>query len=124
MNYVIDGTGSIVNQNGEEAKFKKGDFLGREALLAQKEEGVKRKIAGFEILGRGIARSHHPVFVGGKQVSEVTSGSYSPYLKKGIGLAYLPIESTEEGTQIEVGIRDRRTEAVVVPIPFYKRQTA
>jgi len=102
-------------------KFKKGDFLGREALLKQKEEGIKRKIVGFEILGARIARSHYPVFINEDKISEVTSGSYSPYLKKGIGLTYLPLEYTDIGTEFEIGIREKKTKARVVATPFYKR---
>ena len=102
-------------------KFKKGDFLGREALLQQKEDGVKKKLAGFELIGRGIARSHYPVFVGEDKVSEVTSGTFSPYLKKSIGLTYLPIEQTEEGTEIGIQVRGKLVQARVVPLPFYKR---
>jgi aminomethyltransferase len=102
-------------------KFKKGDFLGREALLRQKEEGLTRRLAGFEIVGRGIARSHYPVLVGGSRVGEVTSGTFSPFLKKSIGLAYLPIGSTEVGTDLEVEIRGKPVPARVVEIPFYKR---
>jgi aminomethyltransferase len=95
--------------------------MGREALLKQKEEGLTRKLAGFEVVGRGIARSHYPVFVGGNRVSEVTSGTFSPYLKKSIGLTYLPIESTEAGTDLEIEVRGKRVPARVVEIPFYKR---
>ncbi len=102
-------------------KFKKGDFLGRDALLKQKEEGIKRKIVGFEIIGAGIARSHYPVFIKDNKVSEVTSGSFSPYLKKSIGLTYLPLEYTEIGTEFEIGIRDKNAKARVVQTPFYKR---
>jgi len=102
-------------------KFKKGNFLGRDALLKQKEEGIKRKIIGFEILDRGIVRSHYHVFVDGEKVSEVSSGSFSPFLKKSIGLTYLPIEHTEIGTEFEIEIRGNRVKAVVVPTPFYKR---
>lgn len=103
-------------------KFKKGEFLGREALLHQKENGLNRKIAGFEITGRGIARPHYPVFINGMEVSDVASGTYAPFVKKSIGLAYLPIEHTQPGTGIEIGIRDHKAEAKVVPIPFYKRE--
>lgn len=102
-------------------KFKKGDFLGRNALLKQAEEGIKRKIVGFELADKGIARPHYPVLVKGEKVREVASGSYSPFLKKSIGLTYLPIEYTEIGTEFEVGIRDKRAKAKVVPTPFYKR---
>ena len=102
-------------------KFKKGDFLGREALLKQKEEGLSRKLAGFEILGRGIARAHYPVLVDGERVGEVTSGTFSPLLKKSIGLTYLPVESTEVGTALDIEIRGKAVPAAVVELPFYKR---
>jgi aminomethyltransferase len=101
-------------------KFKKGEFLGKEALLKQKEEGVKRKLVGFEVVERGIARPHYPVYVKGEKVSEVTSGTFSPYFKKAIGLTYLPLDCTEIGTEFEIDIRGKR-KAQVVPTPFYKR---
>jgi len=104
-------------------KFKKGDFLGREALLKQKEEGLTRKLAGFEILGRGIARPHYPVFWEGDRVGEVTSGTYSPFLKKSIGLTYLPLEACEVGTDLSIEIRGKTKPARVVELPFYKRDT-
>ena len=102
-------------------KFKKGDFLGGEALLKQSEEGISRKIVGFELLGRGIARPHYPVFAGGMQVSQVCSGTFAPFLKKSIGLVYLPLEQTAMGTEFEIDLRGQRTRAKVVPTPFYKR---
>lgn len=118
----IDDTTTVLEAGlGWLVKFKKGDFLGREALLKQKEEGLQKKIVGFEITGRGIARPHYPVFVQGEQTAEVTSGTYSPYLKKSIGLVYLPIHFTETDTAIEIEIRKKRVEAKVVPLPFYKR---
>jgi aminomethyltransferase len=103
-------------------KWQKGDFIGREALARQKEAGVPRKLVGFEMVDRGIARHGYPVFVGGKPADVVTSGSFAPYLKKNIGLAYLPAASSAPGTEIEVEIRGRRAKAVVVPTPFYKRE--
>lgn len=118
----IDETTTVLEAGlGWLVKFEKVEFLGREALLKQKEEGIKKKIIGFEVLGAGIARSHYPVFIGDQEVSEVTSGSYSPYLKKSIGLTYLPLEYTEIGKEFEVGIRDKKEKARVVPTPFYKR---
>jgi len=118
----IDETTTVLEAGlGWLVKFKKGDFLGREVLLKQKEEGLRRKIVGFEILGRGIARPHYSVFVNGEKVSEVNSGSYSPYLKKSIGLTYLPIEHIEESTELEVEIRGSLIKAKVIPLPFYKR---
>ena len=118
----IDNTTSLLEAGMRWlVKFKKGDFLGREALLTQKKEGLKRRLIGFELQERGIARSHYPVYIKGEKISEVTSGTLSPYLKKSIGLAYLPIEYTEIGTEFEIGIRGRRVKTRVVPIPFYKR---
>jgi aminomethyltransferase len=102
-------------------KLNKGDFLGRERLAQQKEEGIRRKLVGFEMIDRGIGRDHYPVWIDGEQVGVVTSGSPAPFLGKNIGLSYLPIEKTAVGTQIEVEIRGRRAAAVVVPTPFYKR---
>lgn len=121
-NDIDESTSVLEARLGWLVKFKKGDFIGREALLKEKEEGVKRKIVGFELTGRGIARPHYPVYIGEKKVSEVTSGTYSPYLKKSIGLTYLPVDSTEEGTELEIGIRNKRVKAKVVPIPFYKQK--
>jgi len=119
----IDDTTTVLEAGlGWLVKFKKGDFLGSTALLKQKEKGVKRKIVGFEITGRGIARSHYPVYVQGEKLSEVTSGTYSPYLKKSIGLTYLPIEFTEVGTEITIDIRGKLIPAKIIPLPFYKRE--
>ncbi len=102
-------------------KFKKGPFLGSDVLLKQSEEGIRRKIVGFELVDRGIARPHFPVFVDGEKVAEVRSGTFAPYLKKSIGLVYLPVEKTEIGTEFEIGIRDKKARARVIPTPFYKR---
>jgi aminomethyltransferase len=104
-------------------KFKKGEFLGRDILEKQLAGGIERKIVGFELQEKGIPRPHYPVYVGGQKEGEVTSGTYSPYLKKSIGLVYLPIAHTEIGLEIEVGIRDKKAAAVVIPTPFYKRET-
>jgi aminomethyltransferase len=102
-------------------KFKKGDFLGRDVLEKQLAEGIKRKIVGFELLEKGIPRPHYPVFSGGQQAGLVTSGTFSPFLKKSIGLVYLPVELTGVGTEVAVGIRDKKAKAKVVSTPFYKR---
>lgn len=102
--------------------FEKGDFIGRDALLKQKEEGIKRKLVGFEVNDRAPAREHCPIFINGKEVSFVRSGSYAPYLKKNIGLAYLPIDCTKIGTEFEIKVRERFVKATVVETPFYKRK--
>lgn len=102
-------------------KKKIDTFNGKEILLHQKKEGTGRKLVGFEVLDKGIARHGYPVFINGEEVGTVTSGTFAPYLKKNIGLTYLPIESTEIGTEFEIGVRKRRLRARVVETPFYKR---
>ncbi len=121
-NDIDDDTTVLEAGLGWLVKFKKGEFLGSKALLKQKKKGIKKKIVGFEITGRGIARSHYPVFIRGKKLSEVTSGTYSPYLKKSIGLTYLPIKSTEAGTEISIEVRGKLIPAKIIPLPFYKRE--
>lgn len=119
----IDDTTTVLEASlGWLVKFKKGEFLGSKALLKQKKKGVKKKIVGFEIIGRGIARSHYPVFVQGEKLSEVTSGTFSPYLKKSIGLTYLPVGHTEVGTEIAIDIRGKLIPAKIISLPFYKRE--
>jgi aminomethyltransferase len=100
----------------------KGDFLGKAILEPQKKGGPPRKLAGFEMVERGIARHGYPVFVGGESAGTVTSGSFAPYLQKNIGLCYLPADKAAVGTDIAVDIRGRRVAAKVVPTPFYKRK--
>jgi aminomethyltransferase len=101
-------------------KMQKGDFLGRNALARQKEEGVPRKLVGFEMIDRGIARHGYPAKTAhGPGV--VTSGTHSPTLGKPIGLALLPTAASEVGTEFEVDIRGRFAAARVVKTPFYKR---
>jgi aminomethyltransferase len=102
--------------------WKKEDFIGAAALREQKANGVKRKIVGFEVLDRGIARHGYDAYIGDKKAGIVTSGTQTPHLKKAIGMAYLPIDYTGVDTEFDVDIRGRRTRARVVPMPFYKRQ--
>jgi aminomethyltransferase len=101
--------------------WKKDDFIGAAALRDQKANGVKQKIVGFEMLDRGIARQGYAASIDGREVGVVTSGTQTPYLKKAIGMAYLPIEHTAVDTEFDVDIRGRRARARVVPMPFYKR---
>jgi aminomethyltransferase len=101
--------------------WKKPDFIGADVLRRQKQEGVPRRLVGFEMLDRAIARHGYDVYVGGQKAGVVTSGTQTPYLKKAIGLAYLPVERAEPGHQFEVDVRGRRVRAQVVPTPFYKR---
>ncbi len=99
----------------------KGEFTGRPVLEAHKKAGPPRKLAGFEMTGRGIARHGYPVWLDGQKVGAVTSGTYAPFLKKAIGLAYLPAARAAVGTELEIEIRGQRIAARVVPTPFYKR---
>ena len=101
--------------------WKKADFIGAEALRRQKAEGVGRKLIGFEVLERGIARHGYDVYVGGAKAGVVTSGTQTPFLKKAIGMAYLPASHTAPDTEFEIDVRGRRIRARVVPMPFYKR---
>jgi aminomethyltransferase len=102
--------------------WKKDDFNGAAALRGQKASGVTRKIVGFEMLDRGIARHGYDAYVGGTKAGVVTSGTQTPYLKKSIGMGYLPVEHAAVDTEFDVDIRGRRTRARVVAMPFYKRQ--
>jgi len=99
----------------------KGDFVGRGVLEAQKKDGAPRKLVGFEMVDRGIARHGYPVYVGDEPAGSVTSGSYAPFLQKNIGLCYLPAPRAAVGMPFHVDIRGRRVAARVVPTPFYKR---
>ena len=102
-------------------KMDKGDFFGRAALERQQREGVRRKLIGFEMRGRGIARDGYEVLVDGRPAGWVTSGGPSPTLNKNIGLCYLPAELATAGRPIEVLIRGQAVEAETVATPFYKR---
>jgi glycine cleavage system T protein (aminomethyltransferase) len=100
-------------------KLDKGDFVGRAALVKQKEAGVKERLAGFVLKERGFPRHGYAVRWNGERVGEITSGVLSPSLGVGVGLAYLPVAAAKAGTAIEIEVRDRVTPAEVVRPPFY-----
>ena len=102
-------------------KLDKGDFVGRDALLRQKETGVRRRLAGFEMRGRGIGREGYEVLLDGAPAGWVTSGSPSPTLNKNIGLCYLPVDRCQPGQAIQVMVRNQPVDARIVETPFYKR---
>lgn len=104
------------------AKLDKGEFIGRAALAEQKQHGVRKKLIGFEMADRSIARDGYPVWIDGQIAGRVTSGSYAPFVRKNIGLAYVPPEQAQAGREIEVEIRSRKLLARIVPLPFYRRQ--
>jgi len=106
-------------------KLEKGDFIGRDVLERQRSEGVTRRLVGFEMVDRGIARHGYPVLTddnGGPPVGNVTSGTQLPTLGKAMGMAYLPIDSTATGHEFFVDIRGRAARARVVELPFYSRK--
>jgi aminomethyltransferase len=102
-------------------KLDKPAFIGRDALLAQKAAGVKRKLVGFELTGSGIPRHGYAILKDGRPVGEVTSGTMGPSVKKAIGIGYVPAELSAEGSTFDVDIRGRPVPAVVVKTPFYKK---
>jgi aminomethyltransferase len=103
-------------------KMEKPEFIGREALEKAKTAGLKRTLVGLEMVDRGIARDGYKVQdSNGREIGYVTSGSFAPYLKKNIALAYVPPEFGNVGTGVNVEIRGQRVKAQVVATPFYKR---
>ncbi len=103
-------------------KLKKGDFLGREVLRGQKRQGTAKQLIGFEIKGRGIARQDHAILHNDAEVGRVTSGGWSPTFDKAIGTGYVPPELAALGTEFQIAVRKRRFDAVVVSLPFYRRE--
>ena len=120
--HEIDETITLLEANlGWITKLNKGEFIGRDSLAKQKEQGVKRKLVGFEVVDRGIARDGQDVLIAGQRSGRVTSGSPAPFLKKNIGMAYVPVEFSKPGQPIEIDVRGKLIAAQIVPLPFYKR---
>lgn len=119
----IDDTVTPLEANlGWLTKINKGDFVGRDALVKQKERGLPRKLVAFTVDdGRSIARHGYPVFHEGAPSGEVRSGTMSPSLAAPIGTAYLPPAGTKEGSKLEIDVRGKRVSATVVKTPFYKK---
>ncbi len=107
---------------GRFVKLNKGEFIGRSALAAQDVQGVKRKLVGFEMTDRGIPRHGYDIYADGDKIGFVTTGSYSPTLRKNIGLGLVKAGYSETGTEIQVAVRNKNLKAVVVKTPFYKRK--
>ena len=104
-------------------KLKKpgGDFVGRDALVKQKEAGVKKKLIGFALSERAFPRHGYPVYVNGAPSGDVKSGTMSPTLNIPIGTAYVPSDWSSEGTALEVEIRGKRIPGKIEKLPFYKK---
>ena len=103
-------------------KLSKENFIGKKALAEQKENGVPRILTGFEMIDRGVPRKDYEVFSDGRKVGYVTTGGFAPSLEKNIGLALLEAEYSNEGTMLEIIIRNKPARAVVVKKPFYKKK--
>jgi aminomethyltransferase len=101
--------------------FDKGEFVGRSALLKQKETGVKKKLIGFELIEKAVPRHGYKILSNGKEIGVVTSGNLSPFLNKGIGMGYVQSSYAGIGTEILIEIRTKTVPAMVVERPFYKK---
>lgn len=104
--------------------LKKGEFLGRAALLSQRAQGLARRLVGFELLEKAVPRHGFKIFSAetqGQPIGDVTSGNLSPFLQKGIGLGYVLPGQAEPGTRILIDIRGKAVPAMVVKPPFYKK---
>lgn len=120
-NDITEETNPFEAGLGWVVKLDAGDFVGKDALEAIKAAGVERKLVGFEMVGRGIARHGYLIVVDGQRVGEVTSGSPGPTVGRNIGLGYVPKSSSKIGTRLGIEIRGKVVDAVVVTTPFYKR---
>lgn len=121
-NEIDETTNPLEAGLGWSVKLEKPRFIGKEALLEVQKTGPRRRIVGFEVTGRGVARHGYPLLsLEGEPVGVCTSGGPSPTLGKNIGLGYLPTEMTAPGTAFRVDCRGKHVEAVVVKTPFYKR---
>ena len=121
-NDIDESTSPLEAGLGWITKFTEGnEFINRKALEQQKESGVERRLVGFELKERGIPRQHYPILDSeGKPIGEVTSGTQSPMLERGIGMGYVHSSFAAEGSEIMIGIRNKQIPAVVRKPPFYK----
>ncbi len=126
MRYCLYGNDIDETTNPYEAglgwivKLDKGDFIGKEAIIKAKSEGVKKKLVAFELRERGFPRKGYPIIKDEREIGWVTSGTFSPSLNKGIGLGYVHTEFAELGTELWILIKGRGIPAVVVKPPFWK----
>lgn len=123
-NDIDDTTSPIEAGLGWITKFtENNDFIDREYLWKQKNEGIQRKLTGFEMIDKGIPRQHYEIVdKAGTAIGEVTSGTMSPMMNKGIGMGYLPPEYAQPDSEIYIQVRNKRLMAKVVSLPFYKAE--
>jgi aminomethyltransferase len=104
-------------------KFQKDNFLGKDALLKQKSEGIRRKRVGIQMIDQGIPRPNFEIYANeGEKIGDVTSGTFSPLLKYGIGMGYTQISHAQEGNTVNVKIRDKMVRGKIVQFPFYNSE--
>jgi len=121
--HELDEKTTLLEANlGWIAKLEKGNFMGRDVLLRQRAQGAAKKLIGFEMIDRAPARDGYAVWVQGTKAGQVTSGSPAPYVKKNIGMAYVPPEGADVEGEIAIEIRGRLAPARVVALPFYRRR--
>ena len=118
-NDITEDTTPLEAGLGWVTKLDKSDFIGKDALVAQKQQGVRKRLVGFILKDRGFPRHGYEVRASGEPAGEVTSGTVSPMLDKGVGMAYVPTECSKPGSQIDIMVRDRAMPAEVVRPPFY-----
>jgi aminomethyltransferase len=129
MKYCLYGNDIDQTTNPLEAglgwitKLDKGEFIGREAMAKMKAAGIPRKLVGFEMEGKSIARHGYPILQDGAPIGRVTSGTFSPSLEKSIGMGYVASEHAAAGAELMIDIRGRAAKAKVVKTPFYQRTT-
>ena len=127
MGYTLYGNDISMDTTPLEAglerfvKFQKKTFIGKEALLTQAHEGIKKRLTAFEMVGRGVPRSHYPIHAEGRKIGEVTSGGHAPSIGKFIGMGYVETLFVSPGSKIGIEIRGKMVDAVIVPTPFYRR---
>ncbi len=102
-------------------KFDKGDFTGHQTLVRQRAEGPRRRLVGVEVTDRAIPRHECAILAGGQRVGKITSGTFAPFLRRSIGMGYVPTAAAAPGTAIEIEVRGRPAPAQVVRLPFYRR---
>jgi aminomethyltransferase len=122
-NDISEKTNPIEAGLGWVVKVDKGDFIGRAPIAKMKEDGPTRKLIGFELDGKAFPRQHYPIVKDNQVIGEVTSGLFSPSLKKAIGMGYVPSELAKFGSTFEVDNRGKKIPATVVKTPFYKRNS-
>lgn len=129
MRYMLYGNDITQDTTSLEAglawavRMEKKDFIGREALIKQKEEGLKRRLCCFEMLERGIPRHEYKVFAHGEEVGFVTSGGLSASTDKYIGMAYVNVPFNKSGNEIDIDMRGKMVKGLIIKPPFYKNGT-